>query len=394
MTPAIAVFCLHSSPVGPLGSRDTGGMSVYVCETARHLAWNGIACDLFTLAGEAAEPVVNTLFPGVRLIRLPMPVPVAKAHLWQHIPLAVAALTAFTDRQHIRYDLVHSHYWLSGLLGEEIRNRWQIPHVMTFHTLGEVKNRHCPGESEPRRRIIQEGELALACDRIVAFTGQEKQDLVSIYGADANRITVIPCGVDFDRFRPEDRDQARQALGFSGQDRLLLYVGRFVPVKGLDRLITAVSCLDSSFRLVVAGGDEDERLSSRIRESGLENRVILAGRIEPDHLARWYAAVDMLVVPSFHESFCLCGLEALACGTPVLATSVGGLSAYVGPGSGYILENGDPGSLAEGIRRVWQGRELLPPEKIRDSVREWNWQRVARGLADVYQKLKGGSLGE
>jgi D-inositol-3-phosphate glycosyltransferase len=399
----IAVLSIHSSPVGELGTSDTGGMSVYVRELARELGRRGHRVDIFTRERTTRTAPVVQLLPGVRLVHLRGGVNGhhERSGLYPHLPRFFESLEEFCSLDGARYDLVHSHYWLSGRMGTWAQERWGVPHVVMFHTLGAVKNSIRCGEEEPEIRIAEEADVALRCDRIVAPTTRERDYIVEFCGASAQKVALIPCGVSLERFRPTDRAGARELLGMDPGEAVLLYVGRFAPVKGLERLLEAMAHLKHHprLRLVVVGGDgpegpQTDRLRSRIRELGVEAVVIFAGRVDQQDLPPFYSAADLLVVPSYYESFGLVALEALACGTPVVATRVGAMESILADAEcGALVSEPDPQDLARGIDAVLIRARCapVPRERIRASVSRYTWSSVASAIAVEYAALLGGS---
>ncbi|MDP4727241.1 MAG: glycosyltransferase [Desulfobacterales bacterium] len=392
----IAMISIHSSPLGPLGTRDTGGMSVYIRETARELGRMGHRVDIFTRrTAKVGNPVI-ALAENVRLVHLSTGngINAPKEALHSHIADFYRALEAFRNRHFLDYDLIHSHYWLSGLLGEMARESWQRPHVITFHTLGAVKNSTGVGKPEPLRRIATEKNLAATCERVLSTTAKDKVQLVRLYDAVSDKIGVVPCGVDLNLFRPLDTAEARHRLGFAPDHPMVLFVGRFDSVKGIDRLVTAMTYLRrvDSLRLVLVGGDGlaspvTRRLQQQTRDLGLQDTVTFAGRIVQDRLPPYYSAADVLVVPSLYESFGLVGLEALACGTPVVATPVGAMESILQQGrTGQVVTEAAPRLLAEAIETFLpdKARKALSADDIRASVLQFSWSKVAAALAAEY----------
>ena len=395
----IAVLSIHSSPVGPLGTRDTGGMSVYVRETARWLAHAGHHVDIFTCAGEGDAEAV--LYPGGRLIRIGrdrfsrMP----KALMANHLEEIFDCLKTVGRQSGGAYDLVHSHYWLSGVVGEMAAKEWRCPHVIMFHTLGAAKNNAAAEENEPLGRMASERRLAQSADAVVVPTEREKENLLNHYHADSQTLYVIPCGVNADHFKPLDRFSARRTLNLSVDQDLLLYVGRFTPVKGLDILLRAVSQLvktGNRLRLIVVGGDGPAAASTQavrrqIRQLHLGRHVHLAGRIDASVLPCYYNAADLLVVPSRYESFGLVALEALACGTPVVATPVGAMERLLVEGeNGLVVQSPDSTAVARGIaaQLARDGNKRPARESVRATVLSYGWASVARQLARLYSMVR------
>ena len=393
----IAMISVHSSPMGPLGTQDTGGMSVYIRELSRQLGRHGHAVDIYTRAGDDHTPGEALMISeNVRLIPLELG-PAAdapKTALYPHLLDFFHELDRFRIQEGIAYDLIHSHYWLSGQVGRWARQSWGAAHITTFHTLGAVKNHACGPGSEAELRISAERCLATACDRLLVTSDRERENLIQFYGAEAARIAVVPCGVNLDVFRPMDRDTARRRIGAGRDERLLLYVGRFAPEKGLDRLLQAVARLKHihKLRLIVVGGDGERdiayrRMGELSRSCGIADRVTFTGRIDQSELPPYYNAADLLAVPSSYESFGMVALEALACGTRVAATRVGAMEDLLWTaGNGRLVQDLRPSSLAdamEGLLRD-QAAPSRVAEKIRRSVMRYNWSCVAADVLAIY----------
>ncbi len=396
---SIAMLSLHSSPIGALGSRDTGGMSVYICELSEALGRRGHRIDIFThQSAGTGDPIVN-LNENVRLIYLNggRDGPVAKLDHYDALEDYFGALETFRKRSGRHYDVIHSHYWLSGLLGQVAQDRWGLPHVIMFHTLGALKNRAGAVRPEPELRLVSERKLVQTCQGIVAATPRERDNLLEYYGAALEKIKVVPCGVNLRRFRPVDRQAARRQLDFGPDESILLYVGRFVPEKGLDRLIEALARLRRlpRPRLVVVGGDGSDSaayqdLQRLVHQCGVAERVTFAGRIEPSALPLYYSAANALVIPSRYESFGLAGLESLACGTPVVSTPVGAADGILDKNSfGVVISGETPAALAGSIEVLLSGGcdKAPAPDVVRASVLGFKWSTVAAAMTDLYKRV-------
>lgn len=395
----IAMFSIHSSPIGELGTKDTGGMSVYIRELARQLGARGHCIDIFTRLNGSKHNQIIDLDDNVRLIHLSAGNNgyVHKLALYYYLSDFLRALQQFKTQENLHYDLIHSHYWLSGRLASWVQDRWDLPHIVMFHTLGTVKNIAGVAGKEPDFRIATEKKLVKTCQRILAPTTGEKNNLLTYYNAPAEKIGVVPCGVNLDLFQPIDRAAARQRLGFDDNESIVLYVGRFDPIKGIDRLLEAMAHLrhHRRLRLVIIGGDgtdtpEYQNLQKLAHKSGIQNTVTFVGRIEQKHLPPYYSAADVLVVPSYYESFGLVGLESLACGTPVVATEVGAMGSILRNGeTGRIVADANPRSLARAIETFLNrpGSEKSSTDMIRASVLKFGWANVAAAVIDEYDTL-------
>ncbi len=393
------MFCIHSSPLGELGTKDTGGMSVYVRELSRQLGHQGHRVDIFThLQADSDGPVVS-LYENVRLIYLDIGCrKLSKVALHGYLSHFQRELEAFRERENVHYDLIHSHYWLSGCLADRCQQQWGIPHIISFHTLGAVKNHVGTGPQEPDIRIAHEQQLVDNCQRILAPSEREKGYLIQHYGALAERIGVVPCGVDTDLFKPMDMATARENLGLSSGESIVLYVGRFEAMKGLDRLLRAMTLLrhHRGIRLVIVGGDgqqapESKRLKRLIKKWDIEEVVTFAGRVEHALLPTYYSAADLLVVPSYYESFGMVGLEALACGTPVVSTPVGGMPSVLKDSPfGYVATGKIPEALAKGIESFALDPKDPAVDRIRDLTLNYSWSCVASAIVDQYETLVSG----
>lgn len=394
----IAMLCLHSSPLGPLGTRDTGGMSVYVRETAREMGRCGHKVDIYTYV-PCSVPITH-LHRNVRLIEL---IPhgertTPKEELISQLSEMVRAMDHFIERHQLSYDLIHSHYWISGCVGDMLSKRWGCPHLISFHTLGLVKNQTTEGEDEPEERIAQERRLVDAADAVVVPSAGERHHLLNLYGAASDKVHTISCGVNTAQFQPADQRQAREALNIDPTATILLFVGRFAPVKGIPVLLDAVAELagrQASLKLVVVGGDGEKSsatkaLKRQAKGLGIAPLLLMAGRVDHDRLSLYYNAADMLVLPSTYESFGLVTLESLACGTPVVATCVGGAASVVKDGlNGILIEHPESTGLARAMERVLTQvrHQELTARRIRESVAPYGWNRVAALILAVYRAL-------
>ena len=398
----VAMLSVHTCPLAALGGKETGGMNVYVRELARELSRIGADVDVFTRSQNAGIPRVVRLADRARVIHLPAgpQAPMARERVHAHLDEFVEGLEAWRIANGLEYDLLHGNYWLSGVVGLALRARWGAPLVQMFHTLGALKNgAGIAAEREPALRLAEERRIVAAADRLVAANAIERNELVTAYGADSSRVAVIPCGVDTDVFTPGDAMAARAALGLP-PGPLLLYVGRIAPIKGLETLLDAVGCLRGAgmpARLAVVGGETDEPTDGheadvrrRASALGLGDAVTFVGAQPQQRLRDWYVAADVTVLPSYYESFGMVALEAMACGSPVVASRVGGLQTTVRDGvTGLFVAEGDPCALAATITRVL-GDDALRWRLGREGQRwaaQHRWPCVGEAICREYAAL-------
>jgi D-inositol-3-phosphate glycosyltransferase len=399
----IAMLSAHSCPVGNLGAKDTGGMSVYIREIARELGKQGHSVDVYTRVHDPDDAQIYHLGQQARLIHLKAGQEdgINKLALYSYLPEFTCNLESYRRDNDLHYDLVFSHYWLSGWVGEYLQQWWHVPHIAMFHTLGAVKNSIGIGEDEPELRIFTERDVVDKCHRIVVTTDTEKEELVQYYGAIPDKVSVVPCGVNMELFQPADRLMARKNLGLTGK-KILLFVGRIDPLKGIEQLLRATAYLGNinGLRLIVIGGDEDSqyeigRLQRLAGELGMQDAVDFKGLVKHDELPDYYSAADACIVPSYYESFGLVALEALACGTPVVATDVGDLKNIIRQGeNGYIIADNNPRELARKINLLLSGRsdDGESALAIRASVSRYGWPNIAKAVIQEMRQVLAGQM--
>lgn len=394
----IAVVSMHTSPTASLGQGGNGGLNVYVREVATAFSDRGIATDIFTRRGPS-DPTVEALAGLSRVIYLPAGSDLDKYTLFNEVPRFADRIAEFAARDGVAYDLLFSHYWLSGevacLLRPQIAPAWA--HIA--HTLGLVKNQTLAAgaQPEPLLRIQVEGQIAQQADLLIASTPDESAELVSLYGADPNRVFVVPPGVDLSTFQPIDRVEARRNIGY-GPGRLLLFVGRLERLKGVEVAIRALALLrdrsHDDVRLLILGEDskegdesEKERLKAIASELSVRDRVDFLGSVAHHELPYFYSAANVLVMPSYSESFGLVGLEAQACGTPVVGSDVTGLRSVVRDEvSGYLVGGHDPALYAERIGRLLDNPDLARQMGWRGRLlaQRFSWTRTAGRLEELF----------
>jgi D-inositol-3-phosphate glycosyltransferase len=395
----VAMLSVHTSPLDPPGGGDAGGMNVYIVETARRLAERGTSVEIFTRATNSDQPPTAELAPGV-LVRHVTAGPfegLAKDDL----PAQLCAFTAGVLRTEAFhepgwYDLVHSHYWLSGQVGWLVRDRWGVPLVHSAHTLAKVKNTLLAegDRPEPRARVIGEEQVVAEADRLIASTDEEAHQLIRLYGADPAVVRTIAPGVDLGTFTPGSQAAARRSLGLPDVPTLL-FVGRIQPLKAPDVLLRAAAGLrrEQPVQVVVVGGPSGSGLSipdwlvHLTGTLGLGDSVRFVPPTDRATVAEYYRAADLTVVPSYTESFGLVALESQACGTPVVAAAVGGLTTAVADGrSGVLVDGHDPEHWAAVL-----GDVLRTPERMaglrafaRRHAARFSWDRTSEALLDTY----------
>ncbi|MBI2853272.1 MAG: glycosyltransferase [Chloroflexi bacterium] len=393
----IAMLCVHSCPIGSLGSKDTGGMSVYVREVADNLGKMGHAVDVFTRVHDSDYEPVSEMGSNARLIHLPAgeDLEIDKLALFDYLPDFVRNVETFRRHNRLQYDLIFSHYWLSGHAGQLLNRQWCVPHVIMFHTMGAVKNTFAVGEPEPELRIETERKLTHDCDYVITATQQEKKAVIRHYGARPEQVRVIPCGVNPEIFRPIDKVAAKVKLGLNGS-KVILCVGRIEPLKGIEQVLRAIPHLPEvkGAKLLVVGGDEQSRseisrLRRLARDLQIGDSVTFLGLVKQDELPYYYSAADVCVSPSYYESFGLVSLESLSCGTPVVATDVGAARSIIrSEEAGYIVADNSPHRLAGKIALLLSRPNDDPSSisNIRSSVSQFSWARTADGVNRVCQE--------
>ena len=395
----LALLSFHSCPVGRLGEKDTGGMNAYVLQLAREYARRGNRVDVFTRHHNPNDPKIVEIEDGARVIHLDSgPANAAKSDLFGHIPRFLGELYRFQRAEGARYDIIHSHYWLSGRVGMALSRDWGCPHVATFHTLAKTKMRARAGEREPQLREDVEGLIMSDADGVIVSTEEERQDIARYYGAPRHNIEVIPAGVNLEMFQPEDRAEARAALasewGIRDDERVILYVGRIEPLKGIDILLRALPMLehDGAVRALIVGGNPDndvemERLKSLAAKLGIAGSVTFTGSVRQAVLPTYYSAADVFSLPSHSESFGLAPLEAMACGTPAVVSRVGGLKTFIRSGeNGYLVPWRCPESFAQRFDTLLANPELRDAmgRAARERALSMGWGAVAERMLGYY----------
>lgn len=393
----VAMMSVHGCPLARFGSKEAGGMQVYIRELSRAMGRRSMVVDVYTRLTDPRLPEVVEFGENVRVIHVKAGEvgPMDKNEVFDRLPEFICNVRHFADDHGLKYQYVHSHYWLSGWVGSLLSRRWNVPHTATFHTLARVKNRALLGPSETEHRAEVEAKIIAGADAIVVSSEHERHALLDLYGARRDRIHVIPPGIDLGLFRPVNRGRAKAELGLDGRD-VVLAVGRMDPVKGFDVLLRAVALLPQldSVQLVLIGGAEGDREHERLRSLasslGLDGRAAFVEPVPQQQLPLYYGAASLVVVPSHYESFGFVAAEALACGTPVIASKVGGLPTIVHDGeNGLLVPWRRPEAFAERIAWLLADREMLGRLACgaRASVERLSWASAAERTICLYRQL-------
>jgi D-inositol-3-phosphate glycosyltransferase len=408
----VAMLSYHTCPLATLGGKDTGGMNVYVHQLTRTLGKLGVRVDVFTRSQDEHVPhVLHDLGYHNRVVHIPAgpEVPLPKAELERYIPKFVQGIKSFAESKNIHYDLIHSHYWMSGLAAIELSQTWNIPFLHMFHTLVLMKNRiaQTPQEMEGEYRILGEKKVISKANRIIAATLAEKSQLEFLYKAPSSKISVIPPGVDTRHFYPIPKDEAKEVVGVPEDSHTILFVGRIEPLKGIDKLIQAISIIQNNgelrccpHNLVIIGGEpnakseemnaEMARLQDMVEDLGIENFVIFLGKQDQQLLPYYYSASEIVVMPSHYESFGMVALEAMACGTPVVASQVGGLAFLVRDGeTGFVVPGNDVQMLAKRLVELIKDKDLRNKlgNKSAEYAQLYAWEIISEKMIEVYNQV-------
>jgi D-inositol-3-phosphate glycosyltransferase len=410
----IAMISVHTCPLATLGGKETGGMNVYVRDLSREFSRRGIHVDVFTRSQNPDIPRISSrLGDRGRVIHIPAgpEAPYDKNKVYDHLPEFTEAVMRFAEQERLSYDVLYSHYWLSGWVARELRERWGTPIVQMFHTLGHMKNRVAQRTSdrETDLRIDVESEIVRFADQLVAATPAEKAQLSWLYGANPRKVSVISPGVDLVRFHPIEKNLAKSAIGVPEDHRLILFVGRIEPLKGIDTLLRAMALIAQhrpewvpDMCVAVIGGDPSQsedaenaemaRLQALREELGVGDLVTFLGAKDQDTLQYYYSAAETMIVPSHYESFGMVALEAMACGTPVIASEVGGLAFVVRDGvTGFHVPDRNPEALAAKIELLLTD-EVLHMRLGRRAecwAESYSWPVIADRLLDLFHEVVG-----
>lgn len=404
----IAFISEHASPLATLGGVDSGGQNVYVDRLARNLAQLGYDIDIFTRWDNPDLGQVIDYAPSVRVVHIEAgPVEVMpKEDIFGYMDEFVVNMMKFISESGFHYELIHAHFWMSGYVAMKIKRRLNIPFAITFHALGKVRKIHQKEDDKfPSVRGKIEEDIVKAADHIVAECPQDKEDLMIMYFAEEEKISIVPCGFDTDEFYPLNRNEARMKLGLPQHEFIILQLGRMVPRKGVDNVIKGlgyvINKLNLPVRLVIVGGESDEpdpvvtpelgRLQQIAREEKVEQRITFAGRKNREELKYYYNACDVFITTPWYEPFGITPLESMACGTPVIGACVGGIKYSVVHGkTGFLVPPHNPEILGERIIQLYTRKGLL--QKLRSNALQYvnenfTWRKVAIQISEIYQLI-------
>jgi D-inositol-3-phosphate glycosyltransferase len=406
----IAIISYHTCPLATLGGKDTGGMNVYVRDLTKFLGKQGIHADVFTRSQDDHVPhILHDLGFCNRVVHVASgpEIPIPKIKLIDYLKDFSNGIIDFSNSKKISYDLIFSHYWLSGLAAQSLKKQWHVPIIHMFHTLALLKNKVAKSydELDPEIRIKGEKNITRFADKLIAATANEKEQLIKLYHVNPEKIEVCPPGVDTSRFYPIPQDEAKEFIGIPKNEKMLLFVGRIEPLKGIDILIKAIAQLQKSdilstcpHYLFVIGGDpeiddremnnEMGKLKELCNQLGVEDMVLFLGKRDQDSLQYYYSAAEVVIMPSHYESFGMVALEAMACGIPVIATQVGGLQHLVQhEKTGFVIPDDDPTALEEKIT------QLICNSSIRDKMsresvkyaKSFAWENIVDKLKKIFE---------
>ena len=391
----IAILSLHSCPYIVPGGRYTGGMNIYIRNLSRELSNRGHSVDIYTCSqANCSQCGKGDLGTNIRLVHVDN----IDYNLITEATLEnnIGRITDSILLNAPHYDVIYSHYWFSGLVGARLKSAWHVPHFTMFHTLSLLKNRAGLGELEPAYRVAGEMSVAQSADQIIASTPGEKRELIGLYKVSADKITVIPCGINSELFRPVDKQYARNTTGL-GTKKTILFVGRQDPLKGLDNILEAISLMDQrdDFQLVVIGDngrylDPVQTGGSSQWQNAAQSNIVFIGSVPHEDMYMYYNAADFCVIPSYYESFSLVAMESIACGTPVLATAVGEISglAAICPSCRIIGDN-SPASLARHMGDMLDSAGQGEAEGIGNRLDNYSWSSITgRLLREFYRAVE------
>jgi D-inositol-3-phosphate glycosyltransferase len=402
----IAMISDHASPLALLGGVDSGGQNVYVAQVARHLAQKGFRVDIFTRRESALQEEIYDYDTNIRVIHVPAgPAQyVPKENIFPYMRDFARYMARFFLREGA-YDVMHANFWMSGMVASDLKKIFGIPYVVTFHALGHVRRLH-QGENDgfPDCRMACEEQVAMDADRVIAECPQDKTDLIEFYHTDPEKIEVIPCGFDSEEFWPVHKKYARSLLGFDPEEKIILQLGRMVPRKGIDTVISAFAIMSRAqgldAKLVIVGGDPEDpfgssemiRLQNLAKAEGMEKNVIFKGPVQRSQLKHYYSAADMFVTTPWYEPFGITPLEAMACGTSVIGSRVGGIKyTVVDEETGFLVSPKDTAELAGKMALLYRHpllRISFESNAVQRVQSMFKWETIVDSLAGTYEDVR------
>ena len=404
----IAMISEHASPLALLGGEDCGWQNVYVAQIAKNLAALGYEVDVFTRRDSKKLPDIVRWKNGVRIVNVPAgpATYVRKEEMLPYMEDFAAYMLKFFRQSPVRYDILHANFWMSGLVAAELKRRTDIPFVITFHALGRVRRLYQGSADDfPDVRFAIEDRLVAAADAIIAECPQDEEDLICLYHADPARLRIVPCGFDPHELWPIRKDVARTALGLQAGERVLLQLGRMVPRKGVDTVVRSIARLrdrhNIAVRLLVVGGNADTpdpkmtpeigRLQAIAAAEKVTDAVMFVGRRRSNVLRHYYGAADLFISTPWYEPFGITPVEAMACGTPVIGSAVGGIKFTVRDGeTGYLVPPNDPAAIAGRIAHLYRHPDLLnifSRQAIQRANDLFTWRKVTQAVAGLYEDV-------
>ncbi|MDB5010244.1 MAG: glycosyl transferase group 1 [Mucilaginibacter sp.] len=403
----IAFISEHASPLADLGGVDTGGHNVYVEQLAKFLVCGNYKIDVYTRWENPALPQVVDWLPDIRVIHIKAgPISMLpKEELLPYMEEFKNNMLSYIDMEELNYDLIHANFFMSAMVAAEIKKAIGIPFVVTFHALGHIRRIHQGNNDKfPKQRLQIETDTAAMADAVIAECPQDQDDLVNYYGVNANKISIIPCGFSPDEFSPVEKAHARNWLKLPENEFILLQLGRMVPRKGVDNVIKALGklkALGKKARLVIVGGEHDDpelmncpemkRLKNIAKKAGILDRIHFAGRKCRSQLKYYYSAADIFITTPWYEPFGITPLEAMACGTPVIGSNVGGIKYSITDGeTGCLVPPNDHTALAAKIKELMNDQKQLRQMSINAIIRVnryFTWSIVATKVNKLYQNI-------
>ena len=397
MAKKVAVLSIHTCPINNLGEKHSGGMNVYIESLYKELSDYRCSIDIYTKSHKSHPEEIIQISPSLRVIHVNgIPENVGKNDAFEHLPDVERSIEDFVSNNTIRYDIMHSHYWLSGYVGLSLSDKWKIPHVSTFHTLAQKKILARVGEYETTERLAVESTMADKSDSIIISTQDEADTIKDIYNISIDKLNVIPAGVDLNLFKPKNKCESKKLLGLN-TEKTILAVARLEPLKGLDILISAIYKIEnnSDITLLIAGDYlnnqiEFRRLQTIINGLKLTENIKFLGNIQHNKMPLYMSAADVLVMPSYYESFGLAALEAMACGTPVITSRNSGAKTFIEQGtSGYLIPWNCPEHYAERLEILLKNPILRANmgQKATIQANKLSWNTAATKTDLVYSNL-------